>query len=325
MSVETEGAESLDAPTPETLDAPVVDQTTDTAESSPADGDAPTVLSVVRDVVDKRAPASQAKETGETATGDTPAGDTAKQDDEDFSDVPFNKHPRWQQVIQQRNAYRDDAGRYQNIVKFGDENGLTGEDMAEALHIAALMKRDPMKAWEQMKPMVQDLATRAGVILPADLREMVQSGRLTQEAAKLVATERAKAEALRAGSNLDKQAAERRQQQIEMEKQQAAALAVRTTVSTWEADKRKDPDFGKLTEDLQARILFLQHRDGKPTTPEKVRQQLDQAYADVKKARQRMAPRRPDMIPVTGGSRGGNPGNSPETVLDIIRASRGAR
>lgn len=97
---------------------------TDEAASSPAtegeDGD--DLLSVVRDVVgDKRedadpepAPPAEPEVTAETPEAKEP-------DDEDYSDVPFHKHPRFQQLLRKEKASRENAQRYENVQNFMDQ------------------------------------------------------------------------------------------------------------------------------------------------------------------------------------------------------------
>ena len=106
-----------------------------------ADEDA---LSVVRDVVDKR-PKAETEAPSATAAAATPAGQARQKepDDEAFSDVPFNKHPRFQELLQQRNDFKTDAVRYRNVQDFIDNNGLSAEEAAELLTVGGLIKVDP--------------------------------------------------------------------------------------------------------------------------------------------------------------------------------------
>lgn len=100
------------------------------------------------------APSAEGEEAGEAAGDPAPA---KAADDENFSDVPFNQHPRFKQLVRQRNEFRVDAERYNNVQTYIDQQGLSAEEAADGLLIMGLMKTDPAKAWEMLKPRVQTL------------------------------------------------------------------------------------------------------------------------------------------------------------------------
>src|SRR4051812_45295358 len=111
-------ADSSAAPALDAAETPATEATVEApAESSPAtDETEADTLSVVRDVVDARtseeaaaAPSAEGEDTGEGA--DDTAG---AEDNENFSDVPFNQHPRFKHLVAERNTFRQDAGRYRN-------------------------------------------------------------------------------------------------------------------------------------------------------------------------------------------------------------------
>lgn len=326
MSGLNEDTASLDVSADETLDEPTA-SAAGGAESSPAaDGDKESLLSVVRDAVERTAAASPA-DNSDTGGGDA-AGDAQaprEQDDENFSDVPFHKHPRFREVLSQRNEARVNAQRYDNLTKYLNENALTGEDAAQALHWAALLKGDPMKAWETLRPVMAQLALTVGAVLPPDIRAEVQAGRMTQEYAQRLAQERAKATTLEGRMSFQQRVAERQRAADEEAARREAAQTVKRAVGAWEQAKRdSDPDFAKLGDDLTKEVLWLQRKDGTPDTPDGVRKQLDAAYKAVKSRLTAAAPRRPDITPVNGGRTGGTPRAEPETMLDVIRANRRA-
>lgn len=327
MSDLNEGAESLDALADETLDAaaPVTDAAI--AESSPADGEKDTLLDVVRDVTGKRepsaSPAGERDTSGKGAAGG--ASETQDRDDENFSDVPFSRHPRFRELVASRNELKEPAERYRKLTQFMTDNALDGEEVARAINLAALLKRDPQKAWDELKPIMQGLARSVGVVLPDDLRAMVQSNQLSADAAKLVAKERAAAEALRGQRTFDEQVAERRQRADAQAAAAAAQQARLGAVRSWEQAKRdSDPDFDRKAEDIEIEVLRLQRREGQPKTAEDVRKQLDAALKAVNARHAAAAPRRPDITPVTGGRTGGSPRPEPESLLDVIRSNRRA-
>ena len=138
------------------------------AESSNATGDkADDVLSLVRDVVQKGDDATAAASPADAANeGGEATADPATQDDEDYSDVPFHKHPRFQHLLRRMKSSEVDAKRYQNVETFLRTNGVEPEEGQEALEIAGLLKNNPVEAWRRLKPTVQALLQVVGEILP---------------------------------------------------------------------------------------------------------------------------------------------------------------
>ncbi len=327
MGVENQDTASPDV-SEDTLDdvstSTVVETGDTTAESSSAGtdtGEKADLLSVVRNATGrgKAATASPAEQSR-----DHPAASTKELDDENFSDAPFHQHPRFRQLIGQRNELKPLADKYRTIESFLTENAMSGEEATQALNTAALIKRDPEAAWAELKPIVQELLVTIGEVLPLDLKTQVQSGQMTQETAKLIAKERAKANLVKGQMSFGQAQAERQRQVAAQTAAQTAQHGVRAAVLAWETKATEDPDFAKKREDLQREVLFLQHRDGKPTTPEGVTKQLTDAMKAVNKRIEASRPRRPEIRPVTGGSTGGNPRAEPANTLDLVR-NRGAR
>lgn len=320
MSDQDANIEDLDPSTSSDQDAAADTQSADTANSSSANGEDDGLLSVVRDVVAE----SRADQTASPAEGEEngqQSGDAAQpeQNDENFSDVPFHKHPRFQQVLRQRDAYREDAERFHNVQSFIDNAGLSAEEAETGLHIMGLIKTNPVEAWKQMRPTVQNLLIAAGEVLPQDLQQMVQAGRMDQAAALEVSRARAGAQAVQVQRTFD-------QQRQERQTQRSAASAVAQSADSWEADRRrKDPNFDAKLVSLQKEVLFLQQTEGRPSTPEGVKEQLDKAYKAVNAALPKAPPvpaQRPSIKPVTGGSVAGNPTPEARSTLEIIRSRR---
>lgn len=283
-------------------------------------------LSVVRDVVDQRekgtaAAASSAE--GEEAGSENAGGTQPKaQDNENYSDVPFHEHPRFQHLIRERNSFREDAQRYQNVQSYLDQNGLTADEAADGLEIMGLMKVDPQKAWEKLKPIVQNVLVAAGEILPDDLAQRVQAKELTREAALEVSRSRAALKARDARQEFD---ARRGQRTASVEAQRAVTNAV----EAWEADRRvKDPNFDAKLPRIQEKIAFLHATEGRPKDAEGAKAQLKKAYDAVNKelganaAAPRPQQRKPAVSMVRGGQVAGNARPEPKSTLDIVRANR---
>lgn len=291
------------------------------ASSSDADGanGDKSSLDVVRDVVGtQKSDAASPADGSETGTD---AGGTATQkelDDDKFTDVPFHKHPRFKQLLTQRDTFREDAGRYQNVQGFLDTHGLTGEEAANGLTVFAQAKVDPAGAFQALKPWLQDLLHRAGETLPNDLEQRVQNGEFSREAAMEINRSRAKVSSVEAQQSF---AAQRATRQAETERVNSMTGAA----SEWEADRRlKDPNFEAKFVPLQKEVAYIQLQEGKPKDAVGVKDQLVRAYKAVNESLRpatQPASRKQALRPVNGGQVA-SVQSKPESTLDIIRAHR---
>lgn len=297
------------------------------ADSSPADDVAEDTLSIVQDV----AGAEASTEAPESSTDGDENGDAADQglSDEDIENLPFGKHPRFQQVlgrvkdaeakVEELNAkaaeFETDAARYRNVEAFLQNNSLSADEAAGGLEVLALAKTDPVKAWEQIKPWVSQLATAAGAIVPPDLQKRVQEGHMTPDAAREMAM--AKARSTTADNQRQMAAA-----QMERQQQEQARNAVVASVVNWETERKlRDPNFDSKYNALQREVAFIQTQEGRPADPAGVKHQLDRAYAAVNKTFAPAAPKpavKKAIKPVVGGQSAGKPSADMPSTVNII-------
>lgn len=304
-------------------DDQIKDLSEDAGSSTAADETPKDTLSVVRDVV--AAGQEQAsQEPGSSPEGEeepAAAADGKTTDDENYTDVPFHKHPRFQHLLREKKAAEVDAVRYRNVESFLERSNLEANEAADGLEIMGLAKTDPVAAWERIKPWVEKVAIAAGVIMPSDLQEKVQAGQMSREAAIEVSRARAQVQSVQTREQLQRQQAERRAQ---TEGQQAIVNAA----TSWEADRQaKDPNFQAKLPALQRELAFLHATEGRPDTPQGVKEQCERAYKAVNAAFRPAAPtpqtaRKPAVRPVTGGQVAGTAAAEPKSTLDIIRANR---
>lgn len=328
MGEQIEGLDSPDSLEIE-MDVPVSgDADTAPAESSPANdkGEKFDLLSVVRNAVPE--PADEpASPTGQEEASEQPktAAQASSEDDErerseNFEDVPFHTHPRFREVVQQRNQFREAARQYEQVQEFLVANDLTPEDAANALQTHALMKQNPQEAWKRLKPLVQKLLVDAGEVLPSDLTEQVRGGKISREAAMEISR-------LRAQNTTASRQVDHQREQAEAQRARESQMAVVSAVGAWESSiRQKDPDFAAKADDIQREVLWLQRQaGGMPSTPEGARKMLEEAYANVNKRR---APvRKPPKAPVTGGRVASGqpaaaPGDQPRSMLDVVKGAR---
>lgn len=320
------GDKDLSSQSPDELDTEIDEQSApadaETAASSPAekaDGER-SLLDVVRDAAPDVVSEDPESPAGEDASTDAPEGEEAdtaqteqsEPDDENFTDAPFHKHPRFKKLIAQRDQYKAGAQQYDQVQTFLRENGLTGDDAAQALRLQAMLKRDKTAAWAELKPIVQKLLVDVGEILPADLKQQVQSGQLTREAALEVSRARAVQGSVQTQRQHDQQVAQQRQAHERGQSMQQAA-------ADWEATARRNPDFAAVEEDVQREVVWLQKQHGTPQDAQGVRKMLDDAYQAVRSRRKPSEPRPAKQPLRSGRSAGGTPTSSPKSVLEIVQ------
>lgn len=305
----------------------------DAQSSSATDVAESPTLSIVRDVVAKEAEAApqgsspEAEEDGGEAADpeaekEPETTEPAAEAEDDETKYPKRAQKRIRELVEEKKTLEADATRYRNVETFLRDNNLAPDEAADGLQIMALAKTNPVEAWERIKPWVEKVAVAAGVIMPSDLQQQVQQGYMTRDAALELSKTRARLGAVEAQRQFEQQ---RAQEQAAVAYQQSIVGAA----STWEQDRRvKDPNFEAKLPALQREIAYLHATEGRPNTPEGVRDQCERAYKAVNSqvrgvAAAPAAPaRRPAVAPIGGGQVAGNPAPKPESTLDIIRANR---
>lgn len=277
------------------------------AESSPAGEtdakDRQSLLSVIQDAVKKPEDAAGASSTIEGAEKvegeeEAPAAKAEGAGEEpDDSKLPFHNHPRWQQVIAERNELKPRAEQFDRITGFMDSNRLAPAEVAEGFEVMALLKSgDPDKlrqALEWFEPRVQALRGALGEVLPDDIQQKVDEGALDADAAAELAATRA-AERLRV--QREKDDGDRATSAEKARVASEAATAAAQAVQTWEDGIRKtDPDYARKAELVETTSMAMVLKEGRPNTAEEALALAKRAYAKVN---EQFAALRPTPKPV---------------------------
>lgn len=306
-----------------------VGQTTD--ESSKPGETEDSLLAVVQSV-------SAQSDEQSTSAGDTESPTEEQSQDtvnerangeqpEDFSKLPFNKHPRFRELVMEKNSYKSrmgeyeaDAKQYRDIQGFMQANGLTAEEVAQSLETLAKMKSgDPATAYELMQERMEALAVQSGKKLPAELEEKVEQGYIDRDTAlelyKRQADAERKAEA--ASMQLERQSAQ---------DQNAQVHAMASAVSAWEqSTKATDPDFDLKAELVKDRVRAHVAQHGMPRTTDAALRMSKDAYDTVTQTLLRVRGDKTPMRTAVGGKTNGSAAPEPKSLLDVVRrASAGA-
>jgi hypothetical protein len=302
--------------------------------SAAEDANEPSTLDAVMAALDEKGSGDSSSPEGGQASDPDAAktdadGDKAKGDGTDEAKEkedeppPFHEHPAWQKQLAktrtaqaEAEALKPKAEHYDRMMGFIQEQNLDVPEVNAGFEIMALMKNDPAAALEKLRPYFTALQSMVGEVLPNDLAEKVQTGELTEDAAKELAT-------LRSGKA---QSEAERARAAEREAQGAATRAltdIGAAVTGWEnAWAAEDPDYPKLktfVRDRAAALLADAQRAGKPV------KSGDEAVALLKEAKAQIVKEFGSAVPKPKGIAAPVESNAsvkataePQSTLDAI-------
>jgi len=295
------------------------------AESSSADDkDAKkkaTLLDVVKNVANKGKPDSDSSTEGEqTESAEGTNADVASKDanqqkvdpSKQAEKLPFHNHPRWKEMITERDTLKPRAEQYDKITTFMTNNGLTPAEMAEGMGIMALMKNDPIEAYKLLKEHASKLAKFSGDELPEDIRAKVDDGFIDNESAKELARYKAQQEF---NETRQKEQMERQQQH----QQEVSQKQIHDAVLNWETtEKARDPDWSKKYEMVMERAAVL-IQNGNPGSPQEAVALAQKALSDVNARLRPLSGRSIGIRNPTSSMSSANARPVPRSLEDAIR------
>lgn len=222
-----------------------------------------------------------------------PEGDPTE---EELARYHSKTRKRINKLVTERNQARDDAEKLrpdaevgQKLTGFIHAAGMTGDEANLLLDIGRNMKRDPLKALEQIKPFYDALQRMAGDVLPDDLQQSVTKGEITEAYARQLARGRTETTVL---SRRNQAQEEQDRQRQEADQNQRHAAAVGGAISTWENNQAAvDPDW-KLKQGRIGEIIELDiRRNGYPKTAQAAIDLAEKAKTTVNAELARFQPR----------------------------------
>lgn len=319
-------------------------QTEGATAESPAAGEqqaeAPkTPLEAVKAALEKNeaAPAEPEKKP-EPKASDSPTDEPGK--DKDTKDganaddkLPFHTHPRFKQLLKERNEATEKAKRLDTLLDQVAQLDLDAAEYDTALNLAAMAKRasstnDPRLARElipHVSGIVAQLQQIAGETLPDDLQEMVDIGAVSLEQARETASLRRENDRLKRETEASRANAERAVRQTAAERQSQLISEVEKTLSDWE--KRwasSDPDYGVMQPLVEAQIVKSMQEKGAPKSRDEAVALAEDAKKTITKL---LAGRITQGKTTVKGPSGGNPNGStrpvPQSPREVTRLALG--
>jgi hypothetical protein len=260
-----------------------------------------------------------------------------KPTDEDGKELPpFHEHPRWKEMVEERNTLREQAKaveavkplveQQRSIVDYCQQNGVTPEQFKNGLEILALINTNPAEAVKKLQPIMEQLGQFDGSKLPSDLENAVAEGKIELEFAQEMAK-------LRAQNQHGTRMNQKTQEQLQMERAQQVTQANQNALAAWEvAIAKNDPDFKPKVKADEADGMFefvadrfsvlLQQQP--PNSPQAVVKLAEQAYNSVKKTfATRLTPKQAMKRPLDSTSSRTNARKEPESITEAVLQEMG--
>jgi hypothetical protein len=313
-----------------------------TAASSPAEKPA-TMLDTVKAALKPKGDSPAPKNPDASAEGDPTSKKTdgESDDDEKLSDdelkaLSAKTQRRFSKLTKDLKATSDrvkdlepKAAEFDKIDTFVRNAGLSPQDVAGTLEIAAALRSNPGQALQRLMPIVAKLQEIVGETLPNDLQQRVDQGYLTEADAKALAK-------ARAGEQLATQRvnALTEQQRADQERSEFQSLVSNTVSSTeaWEAQQaQRDPDWHLKQEAVAELVELAIERKSRelgrpyfPTAKESIELSTD-ALKKVNDRSKRFSPKPQEIRPVLNGGASPRSTAAPKSMLDVVRQNAGAR
>lgn len=307
--------------------APTKDENADDEAPDGADADADAAKDGKADADGKDKSTPNGEETGTAEAGEEELPDPSQ---EELNAMHPRIRRRVKQLLDQRRAVHHElialkpaAESYQTIRSFMQKNNLADQEVAELFQIGADLKSgDPtrLKAFvDRVMPRVQQALEATGQRLPTDLQGRVESGEMTEDAAREFAQVRYQATV---ADNRAKQAQQQAQTVATTQVQQSILQAV----NAWHEQTRKsDPDFDLKTDAMTLAAQAIVAQNGHPTTPaqalEFAKAAYDRANAMIAKVQPQRAATRPTPNGSTASANRSGVRPAPTSLADAIGAA----
>lgn len=209
--------------------------------------------------------------------------------------------------------YRQATSHLDMIAQAAERAGRPAEEMANLLALPILFEQDPAKALERLQAIGRDWAAAAGDLLPPDLQEKVDDGRMSEEDARELSRARA--------------GEKRATQRSEYDAQQRAEEAKRTQIKEsgdalnayQQSLQKNDPDYTSTAAKWHRdRLLQKVRAEGLPQTKEAAVKMAEAAWAEVKGELAELKPQPKPKTPISGRRSNRAPAAEPGSMLEAI-------
>jgi hypothetical protein len=274
---------------------------------------------------DEPDPKSEAKTEEPAKEGGEPEAESDELTEEELSRLKPKTKKRIDSLLAER-AERDReiehlrpaAEQFDKVVRFVQEAGLVPDEVNQLFEIGKNLKQDPRKAYDQIKPVFEQLQRMFGDILPDDLQDKVNKGLITAPDAKALAEARTNAAIAEQRAN---RSSERETQFRQQTVNRELVDEVRAKVSGWEASKEKaDPDWKLKQPHVMRAIKVALHERGTPPNAAEAVEIAEKALAEINADFKALVPRKREVKAVTDAASNRSTAK-PTTMLEAARAA----
>lgn len=239
--------------------------------------------------------------------------------------LPFHNHPRWKEVIAERDSYKPDAEQYRMISSYMEQHALTPKEVSEGFIIMAALKHNPAEALKMLQPHLESARTFVGEILPADLSKQVEDGHITKESASELARRRNESGLYQQREQVTNQQLQQREQARLQQEALATSQSISQSVTDWEKGiQTRDPDYARLQPMVLDRAIAL-NQQTPPRNAQEAVKLAEQAYKEVKERARSFAPQRQQVrVQTSQNSSAGNKA-APSSLLEAVRQAAGSQ
>jgi hypothetical protein len=316
----------------------VTDAAPDATEVAPSttepQGEKPlTLLDLVRDVAAKTgevAPPTTEEQAAETEipsdanpahdpNAPTPSGEKDGQEgpeEKNDEQLPFHKHPRFQELVREKNSYKEDASQFRAISDYMAENRLSADEVDKGFVIMSAIKNDPVRARAMLAETMRQLDEVTGEVLGESETRLVDEGEMSEAAAKELSRYKAQV-ALQEHRNQEAL----REQSAMRERQTEQSII--STVEQWEQQiVTRDPDYA-----AKKSIVFDKIRLSQLQNPAQSPQEaLAYAEAAYKQATEILKAAMPKRVAINSPSSSQSVTSAravPKSLADVVRMAAG--
>jgi len=229
---------------------------------------------------------------------------------------------KYRETKESLEKYEQKAQSFDKFNTFLETNQISRDEANTLFDIGALMKKDPSRALEAITPYYNQLLQLTGNVMPNDLKQQVDQGYITEQAALDLSKQKAQNDHFR---HMEIQREQQRQQESQRQQQELNSNIQSSLANLEKSWQTSDPDYKLKSTRIQERVKLMWYdasRKGQmPRSVDEAVRMAETAKKDVERELRQFQPRRPINPVEGGGSNTARP--EPKTTLDVIRQTVG--
>lgn len=256
-------------------------------------------------------PAEEEAESGAETKPESEAGPDKGKEEASDKDVPFHKHPRWQEKQKQVADLTAKVKEFEPRIQVLDEieqhtGGKEGFENMRAL--VRNFNENPADAVPMLEQLLADAKARGGLTVTDDaIREKLEAGSIDEDTARELQQAR-----------LERERSQKAAQTQTEQAQKAARKEMATALDGWEKNIReRNPDYEKLKPQVEKAFKVACYENPPANTQEAI-QLAQQAYDEVLTTVRQLVPARRASSPMRSTSGIGKPAHKPKSVDEAM-------